>query len=205
MIATVKPLLDLTAADVMSREVLTIPERMSLQEAACLLRRSRVTGAPVVNERGQCVGVLSAIDLLPWVETGGAGAAAGPLRPCPYQTEGPLLTGEEAMICTLVLGSCPWQELRPTTGGRHTVLCVRPPCAAGERRQAAKELPGDAVGRWMTADVVTAGPQTPLSELSRMMVDAHVHRIVVVDAQDRPVGIVSSTDVLAAVARARNP
>jgi CBS domain-containing protein len=205
MVATAKPLLDLTAEDVLSRDVVTIPERMPLREAACLLRRAHVTGAPVVDEQGRCVGVLSAIDLIPWVEAGGAGAgtAAGPLRPCPYQTEGPLLTGEEATICTLGWGGCPWQVLRPMTGGRFTILCLRPPCTAGDRGQAVKELPADAVGRSMTADVVTAGPHTPLSELARMMVDAHVHRIIVVDAQDRPVGIVSSTDVLAAVVRER--
>lgn len=41
-----------------------------------------------------------------------------------------------------------------------------------------------------------------MSELARMMTDAHLHRLVVVDAQGRPVGIVSSTDVLAALASA---
>jgi predicted transcriptional regulator len=34
------------------------------------------------------------------------------------------------------------------------------------------------------------------------MVDAHIHRVLVVDDQNRPCGIVTSTDVLAAVARA---
>jgi CBS-domain-containing membrane protein len=198
MTTTLKPLLDLTAEDVMSRDVLAIPERTSLREAAGLLRRAQLTGAPVVGERGRCVGVLSAVDLLRWVEEGGPGGPTVSIRTCPYQTEGRLLTGEEAIICTLAEGSCPWQEVRPMTGGRHTILCLRPP---GE--EATEELPPDAVGRSMTTDVVTAGSQTPLSELSRMMVDAHVHRIIIVDEQGRPVGIVSSTDVLAAVARER--
>jgi CBS domain-containing protein len=30
--------------------------------------------------------------------------------------------------------------------------------------------------------------------------DAHIHRVVIVDGNFRPVGVVSSTDVLAAVA-----
>jgi CBS-domain-containing membrane protein len=88
-------------------------------------------------------------------------------------------------------------------GGRYTILCLRPPGEIGDGQQVAEELPADAVGRYMTTDVVTAGPQTPLPELARMMVDAHIHRVTVVDEQGRPVGIVSSTDVLAAVARER--
>jgi CBS-domain-containing membrane protein len=34
-----------------------------------------------------------------------------------------------------------------------------------------------------------------------MMLDAHIHRILVVDHDGKPVGIVSSTDILAALAR----
>jgi CBS-domain-containing membrane protein len=37
------------------------------------------------------------------------------------------------------------------------------------------------------------------------MVDGGIHRIVVVDADQTPLGIVSSTDILAAVARAAHP
>jgi CBS-domain-containing membrane protein len=35
-----------------------------------------------------------------------------------------------------------------------------------------------------------------------MMVDAHAHRLIVAGADGRPIGIVSGTDVMAAVARA---
>lgn len=54
----------------------------------------------------------------------------------------------------------------------------------------------------MTADPVSVPPSTRLSELARSMLDAHIHWVIVVDALDRPVGIVSSTDILAALARA---
>jgi CBS domain-containing protein len=33
-----------------------------------------------------------------------------------------------------------------------------------------------------------------------MMIDAHIHRVIVVDEEERPIGIVSNTDVLAALA-----
>jgi CBS-domain-containing membrane protein len=54
----------------------------------------------------------------------------------------------------------------------------------------------------MTARLVTVEPSTPIGELARKMVDAHIHRVLVVADQGRPCGVVSSTDVLAAVARA---
>lgn len=62
-------------------------------------------------------------------------------------------------------------------------------------------LPADAVSRYMTPDPVLVLPETPLGELAQMMVDAHIHRLIVVAEDRRPLGVVSSTDVLAAVAR----
>ena len=40
----------------------------------------------------------------------------------------------------------------------------------------------------------------PLAELARMMLDAHIHRVIVVDRNGKPIGLVSSTDILAVVA-----
>jgi CBS domain-containing protein len=54
----------------------------------------------------------------------------------------------------------------------------------------------------MTADPVTAPAATLIGELARMMLDAHIHRVIVVDTQRRPVGVVSATDLLAAIAQA---
>ena len=62
-------------------------------------------------------------------------------------------------------------------------------------------LPPDPVSGYMTADPVTATPDTPVGTLARRMLDAHVHRVIIVGPAGRPVGIASSTDVLAAVAR----
>jgi CBS domain-containing protein len=54
----------------------------------------------------------------------------------------------------------------------------------------------------MTADPVLAAPGTRIGDLARMMIDAHIHRIIVADpVTQRPLGIVSTMDVLAALAR----
>ena len=54
----------------------------------------------------------------------------------------------------------------------------------------------------MTGDPVTVSQNTPVQKLAQMMLDAHIHRLIVVDREQRPVGIITSTDILAAFARA---
>jgi hypothetical protein len=63
-------------------------------------------------------------------------------------------------------------------------------------------LSTDEVSNYMTADLVTASPETRIADLAREMMDAHIHRVIVVDSAHRPIGVVSSTDILAAVADA---
>jgi len=202
MITTAKPLPALTAEDVMSREVVTIPRQTSLENAARLLRRADVSGAPVVDEADRCVGVLTATDFLRWAEKGGADQSAGPAAACSYQVRGKLLSGEDAVICTLAEGSCPLQVVRPTLGGGHAATCLQPTGVLSDWQQVNEASPGGKrADRYMTTDVVSAGPRTPLHELARMMIDAHIHRILIVDERGRPVGVVSSTDILAALAR----
>jgi CBS domain-containing protein len=194
-----------TARDLMTSPVEAVPCNMSLRSAACRLVRAQISGAPVVDAEGRCVGVLSASDFVRWAQEGALGVNDAPLPACPYQKKGRLLTGEEAAICILADGSCPWRTTRPAIGGRHTALCLLPGGVCGDWQELTKDLPRSAVRRFMTTDVVTVGPETPLPELARVMVDARVHRLIVVDEAHRPIGIVSSMDIMAAVARAPAP
>jgi CBS-domain-containing membrane protein len=54
----------LTAAEVMSRQVFTLPASLSLEGAAWALMHRGVSGAPVRDDEGNLVGVLSEADLL---------------------------------------------------------------------------------------------------------------------------------------------
>ena len=63
-----------------------------------------------------------------------------------------------------------------------------------------ESLPSEAVRRYMSRDVVTVDERTKLPALARRMVESHIHRVVVVDDDHAPIGIVTSTDILAAVA-----
>jgi CBS domain-containing protein len=53
-----------TAADVMTREVKTIPSDATLQDVAALLTAHGISGAPVVDEEGNMIGIISESDLL---------------------------------------------------------------------------------------------------------------------------------------------
>ncbi len=149
--AAARPLLALTAADLMTAPVMTIHQDTALREAARLLCKADISGAPVVDPQGRCVGVLSSHDFVTWA-------------------------GKEGSVTNFI---APWGEMIDVD-----------------------DAPDDELRHYMTARPVTVGPRATIGELAQKMVDAHIHRVLVVIDGGRPRGIVTSTDVLAAVARA---
>ena len=57
-------LLSLTVADVMCRELLEISVHDTIEHAAAVFAERQVSGAPVVDETGRCVGVLTSGDFV---------------------------------------------------------------------------------------------------------------------------------------------
>jgi CBS domain-containing protein len=200
-----KPLLALTAGDLMTRDVVQLPEEMPLRDAARLLLRNQVGGAPVVDGRGKCVGVLSAIDFLRLAEK--REDVTRPTAPplpvtCAFQARHRRPDGTEVTLCTLPPGVCPIQVKQTGPGGKELLVCSEPHCVLVDWQMVnVEKLPGDEVRLFMTPDPVTVRPDTAIRTLARMMVDAHIHRIVVADEEGKPVGVVSSTDLLAALAQ----
>jgi CBS domain-containing protein len=198
-------LLSLTADDLMTRTIVRIPERMSMRDAARLLLENQISGGPVVDDEGRCVGVLATTDFLPLARDPHP-AAEPPGEPapgCAFQRLKALADGTRAAVCTLPAGVCPLQAPRQGRNGRQVLVCRQPRGVLCDWQiMLVEQLPDDEVRRFMTADPVTARPTTSMQTLARRMIDAHIHRVVVLDAQQRPVGIVSSTDILAAVAYA---
>jgi len=143
----------------MSRNVVMIPQQMSLQGAARIFSRAQISGAPVVDAEGRCVGILSATDYMHLAETEGAWHPQGYHSP----------------TCK------PWQIVEAED-------------------HSATPLVADAMNR----DPVMVPAQTSVRKVAYMMIDAHIRRVVVVDHGDRPIGIVSSTDILGAVARSED-
>jgi nucleotide-binding universal stress UspA family protein len=194
MTARNKPFFELTAGDLMSGPVESIREDMTLHAAAEFLRRSQVSGAPVVDGAGRCVGVLSMADLVRWAEElhSSAPPTVGEIATCSF------LDGER---CTLPLGACPVQRADRDGQGKEIAVCRMPHCVLADWQVVLDALPAKQARHFMTADPVLIEPSRPLVEVARMMTDAHIHRVIVVDEERRPIGVVSGTDVIAAVAR----
>ena len=55
---------ELTVADVMTRDVAVIPDSATMDQAASVLRLAEASGAPIVNDAGSCIGILSTTDFL---------------------------------------------------------------------------------------------------------------------------------------------
>lgn len=62
MNSAIERLLSLRVVDIMAKRVVTVSPEQSMADAASLLLKSKVSGAPVVDSRGHCVGILSATD-----------------------------------------------------------------------------------------------------------------------------------------------
>ena len=156
MTLTTNSFLSLCAGDIMSRHVVMIPRAMSLQGAARSLARAKVSGAPVVDDNGRCIGVLSTTDFMHSVE-------------------------------------------HEDDSDSKTRVTSKPMCQSWQIPESS--IQPCCVEDYMTKDPVLVPPDTRIGELARMMMDAHIHRLIVVDKTQRPIGIVSSIDILAAIAR----
>jgi len=60
--------------------------------------------------------------------------------------------------------------------------------------------PSAVVEDFMTEDPVTGTGEDSLHALARRMTDAHIHRVIIISAERKPVGIVTSLDLLKALA-----
>lgn len=199
-----KPLFELTAGDLMCRKLVTVSQGMPLRDAAQLLVRSGVHGAPVTDAAGRLVGVLSMTDLARW-----AVKSADPLAPppaCPYQERLHGLGGGTKVLCRLPSGTCPLQGRETGPDGWTDIVCREPDGVPTDWQVVElTALPADDVRYHMTADPVTVGEGADLRTIARVMTDASVHRVVVTDGQGHPVGVVSGSALVAALVYAPSP
>ena len=160
MNSAIERLLTLRVADVMNRAVITVHQTATMAQAACLLRDHEITGAPVVDGAGRCVGVLSNSDFAMREST---------------RSEAAMTAGERNRILLRTSPDDPYHE---------------------------ESLWDDRVESHMSPVIQTLSPQAPLMNAARSMCNQHIHRLIIVDENQRPVGIVSSLDVVAAVVAA---
>jgi CBS domain-containing protein len=184
----------------MTRDVETVAAGDTLRDAATQLARRGIHGAPVVDATGRCVGVLSVSDLARSLAARGEPLA----RPqtCSFRAKCREPGGREVTVCRLPEGNCPLQRLEETADRSLRLVCTEPHCVPTDWQMVELEsLPGDRVSDYMTTEVVTVAADAPAAELARVMLDHGVHRLVVLDSERRPVGVIAVNDLLRVLAQ----
>jgi CBS domain-containing membrane protein len=138
--------------EVMSTVVVTVQERDQMEAAARLMADHDINAVPVVNQTGQCVGILTTRDVMQYER----------LR-------------------------------REVQRSPNSTLCL------DSNQGASFHWPGrqfDEVRFHATRDLETATVNEPVSRIALTMCRRHVHHVVVVNSEQRPIGILSSLDLL---------
>jgi predicted transcriptional regulator len=148
----------ITARDLMNPEMLTVSDSMSVRELARFLLSKQISGAPVTDDDGDLVGVVSLTDVAAAASNDvSVGADRG--NPDFYLHDLEEAFSEEEI-----------------------------------RRFHIEE--GDlSVADIMTPTVYSVDEDAPVSEVARIMLDGHLHRILVT-ADGAAVGIISTSDLL---------
>jgi predicted transcriptional regulator len=147
---------ELNVQDVMTAEPVCVDSSTTIRELARVFKANEISGAPVVDQGGTLIGVVSKTDLV-------RRALEGPYdMPPAYLFEVLFEQGAE--------------DSAEGTEVIHEPLAY--------------------VQDFMTQDPVTVRPDTPVAEIARLMFDHRIHRIIVVDEQNFPVGIITSLDML---------
>lgn len=118
----------------MTRNLVVVSDSWSMRRAADELSRHDVSGAPVVDDQGRCVGMLTAVDYL--------------------------------------------------------------------RHEAQSDSTDEPTGSYMSGSVQSISADTTLLEAAQIITSQHIHRLPVIDLQGRPIAIVSSMDIVAALLNA---
>ena len=161
---------EVKAGDLMYKHLVSVWPNHTLAQAASVMLREQISGVPVVDSSGVCVGVFSVIDVL--------------------RAEEEVAEEQQKIAMSSYFSS---DLALPASVYDEKLSQIR------DKLLPASEQP---VERFMTSDLVTVAEDAPLANILQSMVDAHLHRVLVVDADRRLKGIIATTDVLAALLRA---
>jgi len=146
----------LTAADVMTRDVVTVRPHTSLIYVAKILGQRHISGVPVLEESGQLAGIVTEADLVRWHDADADKQA--------------------------------WWLHMLAEG-----FNLNPSFLDYVRSEQ------DKVRNVMHTEVVTVAPETPVSEIARLMTKKSIKRVPVL-RDGKLVGIVARSDLVKALA-----
>lgn len=151
---------ELKAKDVMTTQVVSVREDITVGELAEVLLDHQISGVPVTDEHGNLAGVVSVRDLVR--HSSANGALAAPQGDPEFFVRG-------------------WEERYDPD----------------ELRKLQVRTPGLPVREVMTPAVFTVSEEEPIDDVAQMLVQGHIHRVLVT-RDGGVVGIISSLDLLRA-------
>lgn len=148
------------AKDIMTKDTITVKTDMAVKDLADLLAEKNIGGAPVIDDSGRVVGMVSESDLV--------------VRDARihYPTYIHLLDG-----------------------------FIYWPSSVAKFNEEFKKALGSTVGDIMSDEVATAGPDATLEDLATLVVDNDIDRLPIVDADGKPIGIVTKHDIVTAISK----
>jgi CBS domain-containing membrane protein len=146
---------EITCADIMSRDLITVEFGTPLEEAWALLRRHRIKALPVIDKARRVIGIVTLADFM-----------------------------KHANL-----------DLHATFDAKLRRLIRR----IAESHSDKPEV----VGQIMTTRVHTANASTHIVELVPLLSDTGLHQIPIIDTERRLAGIVTQSDLVAALYRGR--
>lgn len=145
---------ELKAKDIMTTEPVCVSPSTTIRELARTFEEHEVSGAPVIDQAGRVIGVVSKTDLIRRCSEG-----TNDIPPA-YLFEVLSDQGEEDET----------SEVLP-----EPLICVED---------------------FMTEDPLVVSTEASTSLIARMMFDRRIHRVIVVDEDRFPVGIITTLDLL---------
>ncbi len=154
MNSAIERLLSLRVADVMAKNVLHVSENDTMEQAAVKMVGRDVSGAPVVNEMQQCVGVLSATDFLRFQVCGEAVAASGDHHVLEHRSpESPFQINERSVDH---VGRHMSAAVQAIAADESLLKAAREMCAAHVHRLPVLDSTGAVIGLISSLDIVAA-------------------------------------------------
>ena len=209
-----------TAADLMTPDVVSIGEGAGIREAVELLTHRGISGAPVIDDAGRPVGVVSRTDLLihdrQTVEyVGGPAASGGGRATCVGDIMTPMVfaLGPEAPARRVVSQMLDWKVHRLFVVDEGGVLIgvisaldvlsglTRPGSPAGRPADSAPARPARIFEALTAADLMMPNPMSVRADATAReaiaaLTDHGYCGAPVIDTAGRPIGVISRTNLI---------
>ena len=183
--------------------ITTLPDA-ALPKAARVLLENKITGLPVIDPQGRLAGILTSSDIfrallaeLPFLKEtilvkDYMTAQVISITPDTAILEAHRLMGVERIRALPVVDG---EELLGIVT-RTDLMSADPSRLTGKLQQEmALKIQTQSVERIMTRRLLTVGPDQPILEAARLMLENKIHALPVLDANRRMVGIVTESDL----------